>query len=1003
MDRKVMFKYLKKLPVMPVIAIIWVMYAVLRMPSVTTCIVLTALIVGGWLIYLLLRWILARGKGEEIEEVPELAGFEERLIKAANSAKDSPWHLVVGPSGCGKTSLLRNSDMDFSYIDSSQTKPIEQGIEKTKNCDLFYAKDGIILDTTGRYVTSGKEAQARTEWLGLLSLLKKHRNMRPVDGLIVTIDIDRLLQGKEGVIAEEAKSIRERIVEAISVLGITFPVYLVFTKCDAIYGFTEFFDGMSSADRAQIWGATLRSAQQEDIETAFKGEYQRLLESLDANRMRKLGSARGQAALPVYAFPSQFDEVCQKLEGFVSELFHMGAEEKPMFRGFYFTSGAQGGSRSIEFLLQSVAKSLDRQPPSLDELPAGDAGGAKGYFIKDLFQKVIFPDKGLDRPTSAAERRKTFVRLVISGAAIGILAILTIIFAVSYVKNRNLITKVNSAALSVSGIRSDTPLVERLARFDRLRKPIIRLENFSLFSFPWYGARTNVANIARKMLYSSRYGSTEGAEVKIGRSVEIPVRVYKSEGGELESQEKAEITVVVNGKEREKRLQTNGEGETALKMRVEHGKVNVVFSTDYELTGYEVQRERTYEIRPGDQDALVGVQFIFSKSGRVITVHCVDQFGEDLAGVPVSIIEKADESKKYGPEISNEKGMASLTLEAPEESILLIYYGDSDTNYSEEQSDTDTLMIQPGETRYLVEKQLRRKLEISVIAFTKATAESQQQPNPGISISVGGAKLGLTDNSGQWKGSSGIIPTRQNISVDPAPKSMKVDQVASGYSIVLEYESEIKPVVVIPDPVPEPPRYVDTVAESNEPITGVEVWMYTESGGSDESGQMEFESEGQKVSLALFDSTTDSEGRLELPEEAKSRRFLLFHPGYWPMEVNWQQTDKSIQMISIKQERSFSDLSRAQIDGAEHYYQLAQRNHNRDIHKEAIINYQNAIRLAPRLKYYLQLGWVYQEMDQTEAALKQVNFGLELELLDDPEANEQLLKQQLQELLGLLQ
>ena len=160
--------------------------------------------------------------------------------------------------------------------------------------------------------------------------------------------------------------------------------------------------------------------------------------------------------------------------------------------------------------------------------------------------------------------------------------------------------------------------------------------------------------------------------------------------------------------------------------------------------------------------------------------------------------------------------------------------------------------------------------------------------------------------------------------------------------------------------------------------------------------------EDQKIRFALLDSTTDSEGRLELPEEAKDRRFLLFHPDYWPMEVNWQQTDRPIQMISIKQERSFSDFSKAQIDGAESYYQMAQRYHNREVRKEAVKNYQNAIRLAPRLKYYLQLGWAYQEMDQTEAALKQVNIGLELKLLDDPEANEQLLKQQLQELLGLL-
>jgi tetratricopeptide (TPR) repeat protein len=368
--------------------------------------------------------------------------------------------------------------------------------------------------------------------------------------------------------------------------------------------------------------------------------------------------------------------------------------------------------------------------------------------------------------------------------------------------------------------------------------------------------------------------------------------------------------------------------------------------------------------------------------------------------VPVSIIEKIDESKKYGPETSNEKGMASLSLEAPEGSVLLVYYGDSATNYPEDQPDTVT--IQPGETRYSLEKQLRRKMEISVIAFTQATAESQRQPNPGVSVSVGGTKLGLTDNSGQWKGPSGTIPTRQNVDVDPEPKSMKIDKVAAGYSIVLEYAPKVKPPKeTTTTPKPPPPVYISAVDESKNPITGVEVWMY--GGTGDENNQMSFESESQKINLALLGSTADSEGRLELPEAAEDHQFHLSHPDYWPVVVSWQQTKQPIQMISIKQERSFGDFGKAQIDGAESYYQLAQRYHNRGLRKDAIKGYQNAIRLVPRLKHYLQLGWAYQEMDQAEAALKQVNIGLELKLLDDPEADEQLLKQQLQELLGLLQ
>lgn len=171
----------------------------------------------------------------------------------------------------------------------------------------------------------------------------------------------------------------------------------------------------------------------------------------------------------------------------------------------------------------------------------------------------------------------------------------------------------------------------------------------------------------------------------------------------------------------------------------------------------------------------------------------------------------------------------------------------------------------------------------------------------------------------------------------------------------------------------------------------------------DKSNQISFESDGKKISLTLLGTTSDSDGRLELPEAAKDHQFHLCHPDYWPAVVSWQQTKQPVQMISIKQERKFGDFGKVQIDGAESYYQQAQRYHNRDVQKEAVKGYQDAIRLAPRLKHYLQLGWAYQEMEQTAAALKQVNIGLEFKLLNDPEANEQLLKQQLRELLGLLQ
>ena len=47
---------------------------------------------------------------------------------------------------------------------------------------------------------------------------------------------------------------RRRADELVQRLGVRFPVYLVFTKCDMLQGFVEFFGEMTRREREQIWG-----------------------------------------------------------------------------------------------------------------------------------------------------------------------------------------------------------------------------------------------------------------------------------------------------------------------------------------------------------------------------------------------------------------------------------------------------------------------------------------------------------------------------------------------------------------------------------------------------------------------------------------------------------------------------------------------------------------------------------------------------------------------------
>ncbi len=286
--------------------------------------------------------------------------------------------------------MLRNSGLDFSYIDSLQEKPIALGIEPTKNCDLVYTEEAVILDTSGRYVDFCNEAQIREEFLSILSLIKKLRKQNPIAGLVVPVDVSRLLQDSQEVMENRAKNIRYCVEEIISELQLRVPVYLVFTKCDSIHGFAQFFGALSGDDRMQTWGSVLESSQTEKPEAAFSDGCKQLAHVLMVSREQELGRAQRQDRSSVYRFPLEFETVYQKLTQFVATVFQSISKEKPVFRSFHFVSSAQGESPQVSFVIQDVAKSVDRQPPVPEETSSGSEEEPKGYFLGDLFRKVVF-------------------------------------------------------------------------------------------------------------------------------------------------------------------------------------------------------------------------------------------------------------------------------------------------------------------------------------------------------------------------------------------------------------------------------------------------------------------------------------------------------------------------------------------------------------------------------------------------------------------------------------
>ncbi|KVZ32075.1 type VI secretion protein [Burkholderia ubonensis] len=347
-----------------------------------------------------------------------------------------PWYMFVGAPGTGKTTALVHSGLRFPLAERLGKQAVG-GVGGTRNCDWWFADDAVLLDTAGRFTTQDSFAEAdQAAWDGFLQLLRKYRPRRPLNGVIVALSAQDMLQLSDTQRAMQASAVRERLKELYTRLGMRIPVYVVVTKCDLLAGFVEFFDDLGRDEREQVWGVTFPSAEKgspDDALAAFPGEFDALEKQLQArvlHRMQQETDARRRAL--VYGFPQQFAGLENLLQAFLNDAFSMSRfEQSALLRGVYFTSGTQEG-RPIDRVMSAVASALGLQRHVV--LP--DASSGRAYFITRLMRDVIFQEAGLAGANAVLERRRAWLQRI-ALAAIGVVLLLALVgFFISYQRNR---------------------------------------------------------------------------------------------------------------------------------------------------------------------------------------------------------------------------------------------------------------------------------------------------------------------------------------------------------------------------------------------------------------------------------------------------------------------------------------------------------------------------------------------------------------------------------------
>ncbi|MEK8033048.1 type VI secretion system membrane subunit TssM [Ideonella sp. DXS29W] len=440
------------------------------------------------------EFVKSPGKGKDDEA--EVQAVRERMQEAIKTIKTSklgeltgsaalyelPWYMVIGNPAAGKSTAVVQSGLKFPFSNASGvTDNVIQGIGGTRNCDWFFTNEGILIDTAGRYSVHDED---RKEWLSFLGMLKKNRSKAPINGILIAASVAELAQSKPDAVIRLAKNLRQRVQELTETLEVFAPVYVMFTKADLISGFVEFFEDRDPQERQKAWGATLPYKPDERVDAVgqFDHHFDELHEGLKQLALAHMSLHRGKALPPaVLAFPLEFAATKPALRSFIATLFEDNPYQyRPVFRGFYFTSAVQQGEASSRAREQVALEfALAPRPEHTTAMVVAE----HGFFLKDLFSRVVFADRNLVR--QHASRAKQRLRVTTFAAGALTLALLLGAWTWSYIGNRQLVEGVRAdleAAVRLQAERTD--LASRIEAIELLQSRIEQLQAWRE-SRPW--------------------------------------------------------------------------------------------------------------------------------------------------------------------------------------------------------------------------------------------------------------------------------------------------------------------------------------------------------------------------------------------------------------------------------------------------------------------------------------------------------------------------------------
>lgn len=322
----------------------------------------------------------------QFKQIIDYLKNEHLIHKQEKSVKKKiQLHLVIGSEKVGKTNLLKNAALNIIHTIPGYTDITSHDTTPT----WLITAENMFVEIPSQYLTIDSTNTTQSAYDELLRLIHQHKRLLSIQSVIVVANFHELITFEKEQLKVQLREFRKFILTANQSTGKPHAVYLLFTKCDLLTGFKEFFNNFSQDERNMILGLNFFE-KNKNIEINFTGilnaEFEKLLQKLNDKLIYILQQENNQITRTLISdFPLQMESTKELINFY---FYHLA--EKTSYlnatrpQGIFFTSSVQSGTPA-DRLLKPLEHNIEMPSKALVVLGQHQN---QPFFIKDLFQQI---------------------------------------------------------------------------------------------------------------------------------------------------------------------------------------------------------------------------------------------------------------------------------------------------------------------------------------------------------------------------------------------------------------------------------------------------------------------------------------------------------------------------------------------------------------------------------------------------------------------------------------